>query len=49
MGQIYNKPEVKIPSIGRHGPIGGPGRFAPKAKPKNAKGTLLIRHITLIN
>lgn len=41
MGQIYNKPEVKIPSIGRAGRGGGPGRFGPKEKPKNVKGTLI--------
>ena len=39
MGQIYNKPEVKMPSMGRR--TGGPNRFAPKVKPKNAKGTLM--------
>lgn len=39
MGQIYNKSEVKMPSMGRR--TGGPNRFAPKVKPKNAKGTLM--------
>lgn len=39
MGQIYNKPEVKMPSMGRR--TGGPNRFATKVKPKNAKGTLM--------
>lgn len=41
MGQIYNKPEVKMPSMGRTGRGGGPGRFGPKEKPKNVKGTLI--------
>lgn len=41
MGQIYNKPEVKMPSMGRAGRGGGPGRFGPKEKPKNVKGTLI--------
>ncbi|TGY41176.1 ABC transporter ATP-binding protein [Clostridium sartagoforme] len=40
MGQVYNKPEIKMPSVGRFGGGGGPSRFAPKAKPKNAKDTL---------
>ncbi|WP_195262858.1 ABC transporter ATP-binding protein [Clostridium sp. 1001275B_160808_H3] len=39
MGQIYKKQEIQMPSMGRVGG-GGPSRFAPKAKPKNAKGTL---------
>lgn len=40
MGEVYNnKSQAKMPSIGRGG--GGPNRFAPKAKPKNAKGTLV--------
>lgn len=39
MGQIYKKQEMQMPSMGRVGG-GGPSRFAPKAKPKNAKGTL---------
>lgn len=39
MGQIYKKQEMQMPSIGRVGGS-GPSRFAPKAKPKNAKGTL---------
>lgn len=41
MGQIYNKSEVKMPSMGRTGRGGGPGRFGPKEKPKNVKGTLI--------
>ena len=41
MGQIYNKLEVKMPSMGRAGRGGGPGRFGPKEKPKNVKGTLI--------
>lgn len=39
MGETYNKVQAKMPSMGKGG--GGPNRFAPKAKPKNAKGTLL--------
>lgn len=39
MGETYNKSQAKMPSMGKGG--GGPNRFAPKAKPKNAKGTLL--------
>lgn len=39
MGETYSKSQVKMPSMGKGG--GGPNRFAPKAKPKNAKGTLL--------
>ncbi|MDZ4993857.1 ATP-binding cassette domain-containing protein [Clostridium perfringens] len=39
MGETYSKSQAKMPSIGKGG--GGPNRFAPKAKPKNAKGTLL--------
>ncbi|MCR1951259.1 ABC transporter ATP-binding protein/permease [Clostridium sp. DSM 100503] len=39
MGQIYKKQEMQMPSMGRVGG-GGPSRFAPKAKPRNAKGTL---------
>nr|WP_172596795.1 hypothetical protein [Clostridium butyricum] len=41
MGQIYNKSQVKMPSMGRAGRGGGPGRFGPKEKPKNVKGTLI--------
>lgn len=41
MAQKFSTPEVKMPSIGNR-PIGGGGnRFAPGAKPKNTKGTLL--------
>lgn len=32
--------DMKLPSMGRKHAGGGPGRFAPTAKPKNAKGTL---------
>lgn len=39
MGETYSKSQAKMPSIGKGG--GGPNRFAPKAEPKNAKGTLL--------
>ncbi|MDV4151826.1 ABC transporter ATP-binding protein [Clostridium sp. AL.422] len=39
MPQTYKKIDVQMPSIGRVG-AGGPNRFSPKAKPKNAKGTL---------
>lgn len=43
MSQMYNKSNMKMPSIGRPGGGGGGGRkrFAPKQKPKNAKGTLI--------
>ena len=44
MGEQFSKAQVKIPTIGMGGRPGGPGgggnRFAPTAKPKNAKGTL---------
>ena len=44
MGEQFSKQQVKIPTIGMGGRPGGPGgggnRFAPTAKPKNAKGTL---------
>ena len=40
MAQQFPQAEAKMPSIGR-GPGGGPNRFAPTAKPKNAKGALL--------
>lgn len=40
MAQQVSRPEVKMPSMGGR-PGGGPNRFAPTAKPKNAKGTLM--------
>ena len=41
MSQQFSKGVAKVPSIGGR-PIGGGGnRFAPTAKPKNAKGTLM--------
>lgn len=44
MGEQFSKQQVKIPAIGMggrpSGPGAGPNRFAPTAKPKNAKGTL---------
>lgn len=40
MAQNFSKPEVKVPGMGGR-PMGGPNRFAPTAKPKNAKGTLM--------
>ncbi|GFZ33593.1 multidrug ABC transporter ATP-binding protein [Clostridium zeae] len=40
MAQQVSRPEVKAPSIGGRPGGGGPNRFAPTAKPKNAKGTL---------
>ncbi len=44
MGEQFSKQQVKMPAIGMGGRPGGPGgggnRFAPTAKPKNAKGTL---------
>ncbi|QAA34878.1 ABC transporter ATP-binding protein [Clostridium manihotivorum] len=39
MTQQISRPEAKGPSLGGR-PGGGPNRFAPTAKPKNAKGTL---------
>ncbi|MGB8451755.1 MAG: ABC transporter ATP-binding protein [Anaerocolumna sp.] len=40
MAQLFTGSEAKVPSVGvRFG--GGGNRFAPAAKPKNAKGTLL--------
>ncbi|WP_160677614.1 ABC transporter ATP-binding protein [Clostridium sp. C8-1-8] len=39
MSQQISRPEAKGPSLGGR-PGGGPNRFAPTAKPKNAKGTL---------
>ena len=40
MAEQYRRQEVKVPAIGMR-PGGGPhNRFAPTAKPKNAKGTL---------
>jgi ATP-binding cassette subfamily B protein len=43
MAEQFSKHQVKIPSIGgrQGGPGGGGNRFAPTAKPKNAKGTLV--------
>lgn len=41
MAGQYNKPEIKMPSMGMRPGGGGPNRFAPGAKPKNAKGTLM--------
>lgn len=40
MGQNISRPETKMPSFGAMRPGGGPSRFAPGAKPKNAKGTM---------
>jgi len=41
MAQQFSKGVAKVPSIGGR-PVGGGGnRFAPTAKPKNAKGTLM--------
>lgn len=41
MAQQFSKQEVKIPSMGGRPGGGGPNRFAPTAKPKNAKNTLM--------
>lgn len=41
MAQQYTGHEIKMPSIGGRPAGGGGNRFAPTAKPKNAKGTLL--------
>lgn len=42
MAEQYSSPQVKMPTIGSRpgGHGGGRNRFAPGAKPKNAKGTL---------
>lgn len=42
MAQSIPRHEVKVPGIGMMRPAGGgPRRFAPGEKPKNAKGTLM--------
>jgi len=42
MERNITRPEAKMPTIGMMRPVGGgPNRFAPGAKPKNAKGTLM--------
>lgn len=42
MRQQITRPEAKMPSIGMMRPAGGgPNRFAPGVKPKNAKNTLM--------
>lgn len=41
MGQNISRPEAKMPTIGNRPAGGGPNRFAPGAKPKNAKSTLM--------
>lgn len=41
MAQRFPNTEAKVPSIGNRNVGGGGNRFAPKAKPKNAKGTLI--------
>jgi ATP-binding cassette subfamily B protein len=41
MAQEFIKQEVKVPSIAGRPGGGGANRFAPNAKPKNAKGTLM--------
>lgn len=41
MAEQYGQQQPKGPSIGHNRPGGGIGRFAPTAKPKNAKGTLI--------
>jgi len=41
MGQNISRPEAKMPTIGNRPAGGGPNRFAPGAKPKNAKSTLI--------
>ena len=40
MAQQFSRPEAKVPAIGMMRP-GGPNRFAPTAKPKNAMNTLM--------
>jgi ATP-binding cassette, subfamily B, multidrug efflux pump len=41
MAQQVSRPDIKMPSMGGRPVGGGPNRFAPGAKPKNAKGTLM--------
>jgi ATP-binding cassette subfamily B protein len=41
MAQQYTRQEAKVPTVGGRFGGGGHNRFAPGAKPKNAKGTLL--------
>lgn len=41
MSQLYTRAETKMPTLGRGGGGGGGRMFAPTAKPKNAKGTLM--------
>ena len=41
MAQQFSKSEVKAPSVGGRPMGGGRNRFAPTAKPKNTKGTLV--------
>lgn len=41
MAEQYRQQQTQMPSMGHRRPGGGMGRFAPGAKPKNAKGTLL--------
>lgn len=41
MAQQFSKNEMKVPTMGGRHPGGGANRFAPGAKPKNTKGTLL--------
>lgn len=41
MAQQFLNTKVKVPSIGGRPGGGGANRFAPNAKPKNAKGTLM--------
>lgn len=41
MSQQFSKVEVKVPSIGGRHVSGGRNRFAPTAKPRNTKGTLI--------
>lgn len=41
MAQQFSRPEAKVPAIGMMRPGGGANRFAPTAKPKNARSTLM--------
>jgi len=41
MAQNIPRPEAKMPTIGNRPAGGGPSRFAPGAKPKNAKSTMM--------
>jgi ATP-binding cassette, subfamily B, multidrug efflux pump len=41
MARQFTRQEAKVPTMGGRPGFGGPNRFAPGAKPKNTKGTLI--------